>query len=155
MSYETILTYWPFTAAGFLIFLYAIFLIHRGVEIGVGHSVLVIASFLVVLAPYFSVKIGTDGSIVLERLEFLGATAQETIQGVSALQSRLESLASSTEQRLAALEKLQASTSTPPIDEQLPKLVTPDVSVPAIDDSKIIIDRLERAFPTRLDHLRF
>jgi hypothetical protein len=144
--FENLTVYWPFTVVGVFVFIYAMYLIHSGVDIGVGHSILVVAGFLIALAPFVTVKVGTDGSVELQRLEVINVATQSTVEGVGELQKRLENLALETEKRLSALEDPQASgpfshTGIMP----LPSIANPpNTQFPVLDDPKGILETLQR-----------
>ncbi|OOO26373.1 hypothetical protein BS627_04810 [Agrobacterium salinitolerans] len=144
--FQNFIVYWPFSLAGILIFFYAMILVHRKIDIGVGHSILVVAGFLIALVPFVTVKVGTDGSIELQRLKVLNEATQSTVEGVGELQKRLENLASVTEKRLDALENPKPTgTFTHTGVTSLPTIVNPpNIQIPALDDPQAILNTLQR-----------
>lgn len=132
----------PFTIVSALILIYALFLIHRRIEIGLGHTFLVAASVVVFLMPFVAVKIGADGSFEVRRLDALGDATQKSIQGLAELDKRVKELASATEVRLAALEKASPepkSDGTKPLTD----FFAPTIHVPALDSPQDILRDLQ------------
>lgn len=145
---EVVNSYWPI-GLGIAVLIYAGWLIHSRIEIGVGQAILAIAGLVMVALPFVNVTVGQDGSVMLS-LKDVNIATQEALKGVNALQSRLDGLAKETESRLSALEASSRPPGTQPTSStnSLPKIAKPSGQfVRAIDDNAKLIESLQNSLP--------
>ncbi|MGO8154437.1 hypothetical protein AB9F36_31900 [Rhizobium leguminosarum] len=137
-------TIWP-PLVGVIAIGYALYLVHHNVNIGLGQSIIAVAGMVLICLPSIDVKLGTDGKIEISMIRDVNVATQQALQGIAALQSRLDNLAKATEDRLAALEKkTETPTSQTSPGGLLPTVANPpDANVPAITDWKIITKQLQ------------